>query len=291
LLVGTALDPGNQVTLDANDVKSFEFNINHDFKPTTITVHETSQGQDNDPYIDLAGIVNNPIGVTKLTDDWGDIFASPAAGSYAGGIICTDSFAISAPQGNVGYANTPLQLQVVDSTYGPTDPADIFRTIDAGFDAFVDIQGLYREGPVGQSPSYGYFTHIDRISAGHDVNVFLADPVIETALNPFQYDTRVGETGLVKSPDSPNPMTVTDHFRPSVAGTTPTVLPLGIFGSELFVASLEDYDFGSSTDTNTGLIAGNNVNVNFFSQYYFVSGYSPSGGALSQNAYGNLTTR
>src|SRR5262249_21262149 len=93
----TPLEPGNQVTLDANSVSGFQFSVNHDFKPTTINVEETSPGQDIDPHIFINGIVNNPIGITRITNDHGGISSTQPTNSPVGGLIITDSFAIAAP--------------------------------------------------------------------------------------------------------------------------------------------------------------------------------------------------
>ena len=56
-------DPGNQVTLDANNVAGFQFSVNHDFKPTTISIQNTGIGGEVNPNIYVVGIVNNPIGI------------------------------------------------------------------------------------------------------------------------------------------------------------------------------------------------------------------------------------
>jgi hypothetical protein len=286
----TPLVPGNQVTLDANSVSLFQFSVNHDFKPTTITVHETGHGLNGGPSIILAGLVNNPIGITKITDDWGGIYDNAASGSSTGGVIYTDYFAIAAPQGTIGSPNGPLVLDVVDSNDGPTVPADQIRTVDAGYDVNVTIKGLYREGQPGSKPS-GYTTHIDRISAGHDAVVSLSDPVIQTTLGVVTYKTQVYETLAAFPRDPVEPIDVTDHFRPNVKGSTTTVLPMGIFGTTTAGQSNEDYDFGSSTDTSTGLIAGNNIDMTFASDFFFVSGYAHLGGILTLNVSGGLILR
>ena len=201
----TPLVAGNQVTLDANVVNDFQFSVNHDFKPTTITVEETGQGGDIAPRIYVDGIVNNPIGVTTITNLHGDILTPPPAAFYLGGVIITDSFAISAPEGSIGSGAGYLQLDVVDSDDGPTDPTELFRTADAGTDVDLIIQGEYREGTEGGLPPSGYAFHIDRISAGDDANVILDDPVIETTVTPFAYEVRVDETVRGVLPGHPQP--------------------------------------------------------------------------------------
>ena len=180
---------------------------------------------------------------------------------------------------------------MVDSNDGLSDSGQNLRTADAGYDVDLIIQGLYREGTEGSVPPNGYTTHIDRISAGNDANVALEDPLIQTTVDSFSYEIRVDETSAVTFPDIPNPMTVVDHFLPGEPGTDSTVLPLGVFGTTTTGYSNEDYDFGSSTNTNSGIIAGNDIAISYYSSFYFVSGYAHAGGTLMLGTYGNLTKR
>ena len=119
----------------------------------------------------------------------------------------------------------------------------------------------------------------------------LEDPLIQTTVDSFSYEIRVDETSAVTFPDIPNPMTVVDHFLPGEPGTDSTVLPLGVFGTTTTGYSNEDYDFGSSTNTNSGIIAGNDIAISYYSSFYFVSGYASAGGTLMLGTYGNLTKR
>jgi hypothetical protein len=66
---------------------------------------------------------------------------------------------------------------------------------------------------------------------------------------------------------------------------------MGIFGTTTFALSSEEYAFGSDNVMNSGIIAGNNINVSFFSDFYFVSGYAHLGGTLTLDTSGNLTVR
>jgi hypothetical protein len=271
--------PAVQVALDANDVKGFQFSVNHDFKPTTITVHNASGA------VGVAGTVNNPIGITRVTDDLGNIVS-------AGGLIRTDSFALQALKGSIGapplvsmsrvVSGGPLRLEVVGSNDGPRAPADRFRTADASGNVYLDIRGLYR-GAAGSVPAEGFVTHIGRITAGQDVNLFLENGLVQTTVTPVPYQVRVYETPAVTSPDTPNPMTVADHFRPGTPGSTPTVFPTGVFGTAVVgVAVPVDYDFGIAADPSTGVIAGGNIVVagplGGSSPLVAVSGYAHLGG-------------
>ena len=70
-----AAPAGQPGHLDANNVSGFQFSVNHDFKPTTITVQDSGQNSDIDYRIFIDGTINNPIGITNITDLSGDIFA------------------------------------------------------------------------------------------------------------------------------------------------------------------------------------------------------------------------
>ncbi len=287
----TPIVPGNQITLDANIVTFFQFNVNHDFKPTTINVQETSSGADIRPHIIVNGVINNPIGVTNISNLYGDIVGPAPSELSSGGLIVTDNFAFSAPDGSIGGGNGYLQLDIVDSTDGLTDSSGTGRTADAGGDIDLIIQGLYREGTEGSIPPKGYTTHIDRISAGDDVNVALLDPSIETTVTPFDYLVTVDETPAVFMPDIPNPEGVINHFLPGEPGSASTVLPMGIFGTTTTDYSSEDYNFGSSTNLNSGIIAANDIAVSYTSSFFYVSGYAHLGGTLTLDTNGNLTQR
>jgi hypothetical protein len=284
----TPLVPGNQVTLDANNVAGFQFSVNHDFKPTTITVQDTGTGLTFNPSIIFAGTVNNPIGITQISNAHGNIYSSLF------GIVRTDGFAIAAPGGNIGEnVDLPLRLQVVESDGGPAPTPHRFRTADAGIDVFMDIQALYRKGPPGNIPPNGFVCHIDRIKAGHGIRLVLEYPLIQTVVTPFDYKVQVFETGAVSSPDSPNPMIVTDHFRPGTPGSTPTLFPTDVFGTDLIgVAAPVVYEFGDASDPSTGLIAGGTIFVGGgLDSQKSVRGYAHLGGTLTLLVNGTLTLR
>ena len=126
----------------------------------------------------------------------------------------------------------------------------------------MTIQSLYRIGPSGSVPANGFVTHLDRISAAYNVYLTVYGPLIQTTLTPVNYEVQVDETAAVSSPDSPNPMDVVDHFRPGKAGSTPTVFPMGIFGTDTDAFAIPvGFDFGSSTDTSTGIISGGSISI------------------------------
>jgi hypothetical protein len=304
----TPLSAGNQVTLDARNVGGFQFSVNHDFKPTTIKVWNAEGG------IRVAGTVNNPIGITRVTTSHGDILSlrTPST-TFDGDIIGrirTDSFAIQALDGSLGLVSSPpiavavighplpLVLEVVDSNDGPRAAADRSRTADASGNVFLDIQGLNRGVPERR-----FVTHIDRITAGQDVILWLENGLVQTSVTPVPYQVRVYETPAVSSPDRPNPMTVTDHFRPGTPGSTPTVFPTGVFGTTPLTAAVAvvdtsmDYDFGAAADLSTGLIAGGNITLagpgGNDSASVAVSGYAHlrGSGRLTVRTTGSVTRR
>ena len=106
---------------------------------------------------------------------------------------------------------------------------------------------------------------------------------------------RVDETSAVHSPDSPNPMTVVDHFRPGTPGSTADGASDGhLRDDDRRRRHYEDYDFGSATDTDSGIIAGNDIDITAYParETISVSGYAHLGGKLTiTTARGSLTTR
>jgi hypothetical protein len=301
----TALVPGNQVTLDANNVGGFRFSVNHDFQPTTINVTDDDQVQDTSSDLLITGTINNPIGYTNLFDDNGTLYAPGvlitsagdgtvgAAGSYPTGLILTDSFDIYA-SGDVGVFYSYLPLDVVESADGPEAQGTGYRDIYSGGTIYLDLREIYRKGTV---PPSGFVTHIDRINAGSNIDLILEIPTPETTLTPVDYLVQVFETGTVSAPDSPNPMDVADHFRPGTPGSTPTVFPMGVFGTFVppqgtFDAPPGSFDFGDNSDLSTGLIAGGSIVVSGDPDYLItVSGYAHLGGTLTLDANGALIRR
>ncbi len=254
-VVNTTTPSVHDVTLDANNVSGFEFNVNHDFKPTTVTIQNTYGGAAHAPNIVVAGGVDNPIGITDLSDAHGNITSS------GGGLIRTDLFALQAPQGSIGVnAAGRLRLQTVESNDGPAAPAGSARTVDALGNVFMDIQSLLRRPLTGSEYTTGFVTHIDHVTAGGTVDLTLEQGLDERSIRSFTYTIHVDETKNVHNPDAPNPYPVTDHFRKPPAGNTPTILPGGIFGAGTTAINV-DYDFGTAADPAQGILAGGNINV------------------------------
>ena len=171
--------------IEVDHVDDFEFDVAHDFKPTHITIQNTSTSPQTTPDIILAGLVNNPIGMTDVFDARGDIFSTPPIVTgpilIPGGLVRTDSFRLEA----VGRQHRPatislrLRLQIVESDDGPTAAADRYRTADAGGDVFMEVRGLLRRALVGNEPTTGFVVDVERIRSGTggagDVNLELSE--------------------------------------------------------------------------------------------------------------------
>jgi hypothetical protein len=142
--------PEDEVILEVNDVADFEFDVNHDFKPTLIEISNTLAGLDAAaPDITFAGEVNNPIGMTHVFNARGDILSSLMGGGEfptPPGLIRTDSFRIEAVLNDIGRNDSQrLRLEIVESNDGPTG-ADRYRTSDAGGRNYMELRGLLRRG-------------------------------------------------------------------------------------------------------------------------------------------------
>src|SRR5262249_5323538 len=103
----TPLTPEHEVVLDVDDTAGFQFNVNHEFKPTLVTVRNTDTALGSTPDIVFGGVVNNPIGISKIFNAQGNIIS-------ASGLVRTDSFAITAQNGAIGVNDAGrLRLEIV----------------------------------------------------------------------------------------------------------------------------------------------------------------------------------
>jgi Ca2+-binding RTX toxin-like protein len=153
-------------------------------------------------------------------------------------------------------------LEIVESNDGPTAPKEVYRTIDAGQDVFAQLTGLQRRALSGGEggPTVGFVTNIDRIRAGHDVNLVLGHGVDQTAPGSLNYIIEVDQAAVVIVPTPSAVVDVTTHFRPATAGTHPTVFPLGVFGTGSGAINAT-YRVGLLADSDKRLQAGNDIDV------------------------------
>jgi hypothetical protein len=254
--------PQVEVTIEVDHVDEFEFDVNHDFEPTPITIRNTNASANASPDITFAGVVNNPIGMTNVFNARGDILSSlPGVGEFPtpSGLIRTDSFRIEAVLGNVGRTNAQrLRLEIVESNDGPTATVDRYRTSDAGGRNFMELRGLLRRGLTGNESTTGFNVDVERIQSGtgraEHVDLELLNGLRQPTVIPGPYEVEVFEPAIVDTPvDPPGPpgvpprtTIVTDHFRQS-PGTTPTIFPRGVWGAGAAVIDA-NYVVGQSLD-------------------------------------------
>ena len=87
-------------------------------------------------------------------------------------------------------------------------------------------------------------------------------------------------------------MTVVDHFRPGTPGSTPTVLPMGIFGTTTGGPMASRTTTSAlPPNTNTGLIAGNDAEIDYYDRFFIRERLRACGGTLTLNVFGSLTLR
>jgi len=248
--------PEHEIFIRVSSDNAFEFDVNHDFKPTLVTVRNTDTRVNHTPDIKFGGVVDNPIGITVVENQQGDIF------SINGGLIRTDSFSLTAHLGSVGTGNgTRLNLEVVESDDGPADPAELFRTVDAGTNVFLSMTGLLRRAlDVGEGGEAGFVTDIDRISAGQDANLSLGHGIDQTTPATFDYQIEVNQAAVVILPTPSDLVSVSTHFRPGTDGPA-SIYPLGLFGTGSGTTNVT-YQIGDLPDPDKRLEAGDDIDVN-----------------------------
>jgi len=264
--------PEREVILEVNHVDDFEFDVNHDFKPTLIEISNTYDVLDGAvPDITFADVVNNPIGMTQVFNARGDIVSTqPGGGEFPppAGLIRTDSFRIDAVLGDVGRSDSErLRMEIVESNDGPTG-SDRYRTSDAGGRNYMELRGLLRRALVGNEGTTGFDVDVERIKSGSfrstDVNLELLNGLLQPTVVPGPYEIEVFEDAIVSTPANapgPTPRTtiVTDHFRTS-PGTVPTIFPRGVWGAGFGAVDVR-YVFGQALDANRRIISGANIDI------------------------------
>ncbi len=244
-LVINQIDPVNrttipEVTIDVPNVP-FQFTVGQKFTPTLITIQDTApplfifnpvnfQLLTIRSTVYLNDLIDNPIGTTTLSNASGDILPT---GPQA--VVLTNTFNATTTSGNVGNANNPLQVDLVESGGRQTH-----MNVAAGNDAYINLTGLQRT--LGAS---SFTVNVDSLSAGGEANVLLEPALRETGLPANWYAVEVSE------PLVPHLTEVISHFRPG-PGDPPPVVETAVFGINP-VAVNSTYNFG--------LIQGSNIDI------------------------------
>lgn len=250
----TAVTPAHEVFIRIPTDSGFQFDVTHDFKPTFVLVENTRLAGGR-PDIDFTDEVNNPIGVTTITNQLGDIY------STGFGVIRTDSFRIFAANGSVGVSDAqPLRLEIVESNDGPTGN-DWYRLVDAHQNVFLDVRGLQRRAPAGgETADSGFIVDIQHVQAGQNANIRYQHGLDQTTLTTVDYKIEVDQSAVVIGP-TPAPVdSVTTHFRSNQGAGPVQVFPLGVFGTGAGDTNTT-YLVGTAPDAANRLIAGGDINV------------------------------
>lgn len=251
----TATTPAHEVFIRIPTDIAFEFDVTHDFKPTVVTV-ENTRLSGGAPDIQFAGDVNNPIGITLITNQLGDIY------SVGTGVVRTDTFAIFAATGSVGTDDAHrLRLEIVESNDGPTGD-DRYRRVDAAQNVYLDVRGLQRRALAGgETADSGFTTDIDRLQAGGDVNLRIQHGKDQTTLTTVDYQIEVDQSAVVIAPTPSAVDTVRTHFRSTnEPGSVTQLFPLGVFGTGNADTNVT-YLVGQASDNAKRIIAGNDIDV------------------------------
>jgi Ca2+-binding RTX toxin-like protein len=173
-----------RIMLEAPDV-DITFNLTRDVSPTTVTLLNTGVSD-----IGLNGEINNPIGLTSITNTQGHIvngsdiasFVSDGNGYAAGsGLVRTNLLDIEATQGNIGVDNTSptadsrVRVELVESTNRPEDLQAV-----AGGSIFLDLDGVVRQRTTDLAPTVAEI-NVSLVSAGNHADIRLAAGSLEVS--------------------------------------------------------------------------------------------------------------
>ncbi|MCW5625825.1 MAG: hypothetical protein KIT73_14025, partial [Burkholderiales bacterium] len=234
-LVINGIDPFDrtgtaQVRIDA-DENELHFDIAHDYGPTRIDI--ANLGVTGTPDIILNGVIDNPLGLTRVVNARGDIR------STATGLVRTNQAVFDAA-GSVGTGPTDrLDVDLVQSTGRPT-----------AFDAKAAEDLSLQLRMLDRDPDAAPLTlQLGVLEAGDDVDVVLLPAVQQTNIGTAPTGYAVTVTAFAPTRDASAPGGVpavvgsyVNHYQ--VDGSGPAfVVPVGVFGvGNLAVDSLTVFD-------------------------------------------------
>ncbi len=223
-----------KVTLDVPRV-SLEFDVAQTFIATTIDIQNLDPAPAQGIGILLTGLIDNPIGITKLSTSGGGIYSQNFRQRQ--GVVRTNRLEIDAftdAGGTTPNGKDRIPVDIVESTGRPAR-----LLVSARNDINVGLQALQRG-----APSSGFVSTSDSLDSVFDAfnraDIMLLGGLLQrtvpssTNLGIQVFETnRVTEPASAPAPTSPatSPRTtpVTDHFRVSSANSTG--LPVSIFGT------------------------------------------------------------
>ena len=217
--------PRPEVSISTVDI-DYEFNIEHSFQSTLITIENFQSGNNFIPAIYLTQVIDNPIGTTSITNHAGSIshFSPTFEQDYLirSNIVNLDA---SEDVGGVGeFQNitfiNPIRVDLVQSENRPED-----LTAVAGRDVSLELRGVLREEGVNH-----FEVNISFVSAGRNVDIQALKSISELEIDGVGDYALTVDTDLYTS-DPPADEFVR-YFRPDMAGPPMLVEPiLGVFGS------------------------------------------------------------
>jgi hypothetical protein len=226
-------------TIDINvDQVSYEFDIEHSFGPTVITISNTNS---SGPGLFLNGLIDNPLGYTSILNASGGIFSlGPQA------IVRSNRTDLKAGTsiGQETPSDRPVTVEMVRSPGRLTD-----LKVDAGVNAYLALRGLLRD------PDMTDFTvTTGDMVVGNDLTIRLLDAYRQTDVPmTFDYKLIVDMFAPTTAVDLPADEYVR-YFRPD-EGSLVVDMPVGYFseGTTLINAtySFRKLDAGNDIDIHS----------------------------------------
>ncbi len=190
---------------------TFEFEIvNNSFTRPQVRIENLQPGVVVDSNVILDGIIENPVGITQILNQRGDILSDSTDADVE--LIRTNELDLHATTGTIGQqADTGARVPITVELVKFADPAgaakDMILTADAGKDVVLDITAHDRSLATAAT---SLTVNIQRITAGDDVDL---------VINDSKAGTDLGGSGGVEV-NLYNPPDVTNRIESGSGGTT-----------------------------------------------------------------------
>jgi hypothetical protein len=210
-------------------------------EPASTLVDIENRSTTASPNIILSGLINNPIGTTKILNSSGSILsAGPSA------VVLTNILDVEAANGSIGSSAQPFNAELVQSESSSLVQRPIDVTVLAGGNAYLNFTGILRDPDfnLGTTP---FVVSLGSVQAGGNVVALLQESVQESGSGGSSGNVIVYEyyPALLT--------TVTSYFRPG-SGSGPGGSTDPGFGDSDPTLISSTYDFASLT-------AGGNITL------------------------------
>jgi hypothetical protein len=172
------------VNIKVENSSGFLFSIGKPiFIPTTVDIENYLVSGNGTNQLVIDGVIDNPIGSTRVDNQHGDILAGPDSPK-----IITNTLVIIADNGTIGLLDAssgvrvPIPVVLVQSDYliDDVDPTRFVSLIaDARVDVVLDITSILRAAPSTFTPT------LPLIHAGRDIDIVIGDSLQGTDVPPF----------------------------------------------------------------------------------------------------------